>query len=77
MGVGGMPTSKSIPVLFTARTAAQRAKGETGVSGDKRKRKSVVNVGPDGEVSRVEPPKQGVLVVSEEEATTTVVGLAL
>ncbi|SPC66015.1 uncharacterized protein UHOD_04621 [Ustilago sp. UG-2017b] len=77
MGVGGMPTSKSIPVLFTARTAAQRAKGETGVSGDKRKRKSVVSVGPDGEVSRVEPPKQGVLVVSEEEATTTVVGLAL
>ncbi|KAJ1597439.1 hypothetical protein NDA14_007945 [Ustilago hordei] len=57
MGVGGMPTSKSLPVLFTARMAAQRAKGETGVSGDKRKRKLVVSVGPDGEVSRVEPPK--------------------
>ncbi|KAJ1018301.1 hypothetical protein NDA18_006458 [Ustilago nuda] len=75
MGVGGMPTSKSLPVLFTARTAAQRAKGETGVSGDKRKRKLVVSVGPDGEVSRVEPPKQGVLVVSEEKVTTTVFGL--
>lgn len=71
-GLGGMTASVSLPVLFTARTAAQRAKGE-GVAGGKRK--SVVSVGPDEEGFRMPPPREGVLVVSEE--VTTVVGLAL
>ncbi len=57
-----MSKSFSLPTLFTARTPAQRARGETGMSGQQGRRKSVVFVDSDGLVA---PPEQGVLVVRE------------
>ncbi|SPO24455.1 uncharacterized protein UTRI_03723 [Ustilago trichophora] len=75
-GGGGMTKSFSLPVLFTARTAEQRAAGDRGVRMEKgAKRKSVVLVGPgEEEQGWVDPPKKGVLIICEE---VTTVGLAL
>lgn len=73
-----MVKSLSLPVLFTARTASQRARGEGGRVGSGRR--SVVLVGDGGkegvrgEVYSVAPPERGVLVVREE---VTSVGIAL
>lgn len=73
-GEGGMKKSFSLPVLFTAKTAAQR-KGAGREKGG-RGRSSVVSVGPAvaGE-GRLMPPEAGVLVVREKVITS--IGLAL
>lgn len=74
---GSMTKSFSLPVLFTARTPSQRARGETGLAGRRARRKSVVFAGPlideeDDGVLRVAPPKEGVLVVEEQVTTVGV-----
>ncbi|SNX83768.1 uncharacterized protein MEPE_02476 [Melanopsichium pennsylvanicum] len=74
----GMTKSLSLPVLFTARTPAQRLAGDTGMpnSRDASKRKSVVFVGENKEGGKVvTPPKEGVLIVQEQVVTH--MGLAL
>ncbi|GAC97508.1 RNA-directed RNA polymerase [Pseudozyma hubeiensis SY62] len=77
--MGGLMTkSFSLPVLFTARTPSQRARGETGLARDRARRKSVVFAGPlideedDDGVLRVAPPREGVLVVEEQVTTVGV-----
>ncbi|KAJ9479414.1 RNA-directed RNA polymerase [Pseudozyma hubeiensis] len=74
---GSMTKSFSLPVLFTARTPSQRARGETGLAGGRARRKSVVIAGTlideeGDEVLRVAPPKDGVLVVEEQVTTVGV-----
>ena len=72
---GSMTKSFSLPVLFTARTPAQRAAGDNGTGRGHGRRKSVVSTGPGDDEGRVEPPLSGVLVVREK--VTSTVGLAL